>query len=105
MLLLHLRVTNNHITKKVVLKKDQWSFLNTDINKFSLQVVCSLVNKQNPQYLQGKTVDQFVTWVFSELDMDKDGFVTEKEFLTRLTARRDDFLGGIIAFAMTPPKK
>ena len=105
MFLLHLRVTNNHITKKLLyLKKRQWSFLNTDINKFSLQVVCSLVNKQNPHYLQGKTVDEFVTWVFSELDMDKDGYVTEREFLTRLRERRDDFLGGIIAFAMTPQK-
>ena len=76
-------------------------FHKSDITQFSLQAVCSRLNKQNPDYMQGKSEDDFVTYVFGELDMDKDGYISEHEFMESLTRQnRKDILGGILAFAL-----
>ena len=68
--------------------------------------MCSRLNKQNPGYMQGESVDKFVRYVFAELDMNRDGYITEQEFMDSLTKKkRKDIVGGILAFALPLQKK
>ena len=77
----------------------------TFIKALSLQLVCELLNEKNPEYLKDKTLDQFVDWVFSALDADRDGCIKEYEFIRGLTNNEaTNSLAGLLTFTADPTK-
>ena len=59
------------------------------------------MDQKNPDYLKGKTLDELVLWIFSELDTDSDGYITEEEFLQV----SDSKLAGLFAISVSTSKK